>query len=145
MTELHALVYVSTATTMLSLADIDHLLICAQKHNQEENITGVLLYDAGNFMQYIEGPLPNLTRVYQIIKNSAQHHGIVELLKWKIDAREFPDWSMAFRSVNAVGMTLPNAHGELLLEWLTAPLNPASAAGVLLTNFWNRSRTPHGF
>jgi hypothetical protein len=145
MPELHALVYVSTATTMLSLADIEHLLTCAQKHNQEEDITGVLLYDAGNFMQYLEGPLANLMRVYQVIKNSSKHHGIVELLNWKINEREFPDWAMAFRSVNALGMTLPNAHGEPLLEWLAAPLNPVSAAGVLLTNFWNRSRMPHGF
>ncbi len=145
MSELHALVYVSTATRMLMLADIDQILVEAQANNRKEEITGVLLYDAGNFMQYLEGPLENLVRVYQRIKNSSKHHGIVELLKWPIEVREFPEWSMAFRSVNAVGMSLPNVHGELLLDWLAASGNSASAASVLLTNFWSRSGIPNGF
>jgi hypothetical protein len=145
MTDLHALVYVSTATHLLAMSEIESLLERAQLHNLEEDITGVLLYDAGNFMQYLEGPSEGLSRVYGNIKKSNLHHGIVELLRWPLSEREFPNWSMGFRSVHALGMSLPKAHGELLVQWLASPPNPASAASVLLSNFWNRSNAPHGF
>jgi Sensors of blue-light using FAD len=145
MAELHALVYVSTATNLLSLEQVEHLLQRAKTRNLELGITGVLLYDTGNFMQYIEGALDGLIAVYQRIQHCNLHYGLVELLRWQIAQREFPQWSMGFRSVTAVGMTVPTDDSELLLNWLTKPPDPGSAASVLLSNFWNRNRGPQSF
>jgi hypothetical protein len=145
MAGLHALVYVSTATNLLTLEQIEQLLQRAKVRNLELGITGVLLYDSGNFMQYLEGPLDGLIPVYQRIQHCSLHYGLVELLRWEIAQREFPQWSMGFRSVTAIGMTLPTDDSELLLKWLCMPPKPNSAASVLLTNFWNRNSGPHSF
>jgi Sensors of blue-light using FAD len=145
MTELHALVYVSTANHMLSLAEIEHILQGAHARNPSEQVTGMLLYDSGNFMQYLEGPVLGLSKIYDIIKNASLHHGLVELLRWPISKREFPHWSMAFRSTHAMGSTLPKKmDSPSILDWLKKPTDPESVAGVLLTHFWWRSQMPHG-
>jgi len=56
MTELKALVYVSSATELLSDQALDELLQGARSTNERIGVTGVLLHCEGNFMQYVEGP-----------------------------------------------------------------------------------------
>jgi hypothetical protein len=45
-------------------AEIEALLISARNSNAAQNITGVLMYLDGNFVQYIEGPEDNLLKTY---------------------------------------------------------------------------------
>ncbi len=54
MTQLYNLVYVSSAVRPPTEAELRHLLQRAQERNRTQGVTGVLLFDAGNFMQYIE-------------------------------------------------------------------------------------------
>lgn len=142
---LHALVYVSTAVRPMTLPDIDRLLEVARARNAKLRVTGVLLYDAGHFMQYLEGPAASMTRVYQLIKASSLHHGIIELLRERIDTSEFPEWSMAFRSPNAFGMSHPTQQGDLLSQSLAPVTAPVSAARQFLAKFWARGRAPSAF
>jgi hypothetical protein len=44
--------------------DLQHILEGARRRNVEEDISGVLLYADGYFMQYLEGPEAGLHRVY---------------------------------------------------------------------------------
>jgi Sensors of blue-light using FAD len=143
--DLHALVYVSTAVRPMSLPDIDRLLEVARNRNATLHVTGVLLYDAGHFMQYLEGPAPSMARVYESIKASSLHHGIIELLRERIDTSEFPEWSMAFRSPNASGMSHPAEQGDLLSQRLTPSSEPVSPARQYLAKFWARGRAPSAF
>ena len=78
MAQLHALVYVSTARHRLSLDEIDHLLERARVRNEREGVTGVLLYNDGNFMQYLEGPAAGMSVVYAAIQRDALHAGLIE-------------------------------------------------------------------
>jgi Sensors of blue-light using FAD len=97
MSDLQAIVYVSAATHLLAPAEIDHLLRRARERNAEAGVTGLLLYSDGSFMQYIEGPRDELQCIYAIILKDPLHHHIEELLVEPIAAREFADWSMAYR------------------------------------------------
>jgi Sensors of blue-light using FAD len=142
---LHALVYVSTAVRPMTLPDIDRLLDIARARNAKLRVTGVLLYDAGHFMQYLEGPASSMTRVYESIKASTLHHGIIELLRERIEKSEFPEWSMAFRSPNAFGMSNPTQQGDLLSQRLAPSSRPVSAARLFLAKFWARGRAPSAF
>jgi hypothetical protein len=140
-TELYALVYVSTASRALSLAELHHLLARAQARNLQENITGVLLYSDGTFMQYLEGPAPGLCRVYEVIKAAPQHYGIVDLVREPIGRREFSGWSMAFRVVDAWGQSSVAEQDAQLAQRLAVPINQYSAAREILSKFWWRGRS----
>jgi hypothetical protein len=142
---LHALVYVSTAVRPMALPDIDRLLEVARARNAKLQVSGVLLYDAGHFMQYLEGPAAGMTLVYQSIKASTLHHGIIELLREPIATSEFPEWSMAFRSPNASGMSHPAQQADMLAQRLTPSSAPVSAARLFLSKFWARGRAPNAF
>ena len=142
MNDLQALVYVSTAAHHLSEAEIGHLLDRARERNAKAQVTGVLLYSHGNFMQYLEGPRAGVASVYEHIVADRLHHGIIELVREPIAAREFSDWTMAFRSISAFGLSSPDKFDDLFL----AKIDPAAAAPSvthsLLLKFWNKGAMP---
>ena len=138
MSDLRAIVYVSSATRALSQAEIDRLLYSARARNQTEGLGGLLLYCDGNFMQYIEGPRDPLLRVYGLITADPMHSGIVEIFNAPIDAREFEDWSMAYGVSQAQDMALLSR-----ATWSGAAETAASASTpgrLLLRNFWRRQQ-----
>jgi len=73
MADLYSLVYVSTATRLLAMDDIGRLLEKARQRNLDQDVTGVLLYSDGNFMQCLEGPAARLAGVYETIKSDSLH------------------------------------------------------------------------
>ena len=83
-----ALLYVSQAARAVTTSDLVRLLVNARRRNLEEDLTGVLLYADGSFMQYLEGPAPGMQRVYRIIKAHPLHFGVVDLLRQPIAKRE---------------------------------------------------------
>ena len=91
MSQLYTLVYVSTATRILSPGDLNELVLRGRARNVQHDVTALLIYDSGNFMQCIEGPSQGLATVYAHIRNSPLHRGIIELLMATIPVREFPD------------------------------------------------------
>jgi hypothetical protein len=138
-TDRFALLYVSTATRRVGVARIEQLLERAQVQNAHAGLTGLRLFDGGFFMQYVEGSAAAIGRVYRRIRGSWLHSGIVALL------REFPEWWIAFRSVNAVGMSPPAPLSERLDPLHGAGAEPGSAARTILGKFWNRGRASHAF
>jgi hypothetical protein len=138
--DLQALVYVSTASHLLSAVEIDHLLQRARQRNAQQRVTGVLLYDEGNFIQYLEGPSVGISTVYDFILRDTLHGGIIEIVREPIQAREFEEWLMAFRTTNALGMTRVNEEDSRLTERLTPNGSPVSAQRILLLQFWNKEK-----
>ena len=51
-----SLTYLSSAVDLWTGAELDELLRQAREHNEEAQITGLLLYAGGNFIQTLEGP-----------------------------------------------------------------------------------------
>ncbi len=62
---LYCIVYLSSATNLMTDAEIEALLVSARNSNAAQNITGVLMYLDGNFVQCIEGPEDNLPKIPQ--------------------------------------------------------------------------------
>jgi hypothetical protein len=138
MADLHALVYVSSATRLLSTVELNQLLAAARVRNAQEGVTGVLLYSHGNFMQYLEGPAAGMRHVYDIIKADAKHAAIIELLREPIRSREFSEWSMGFRDISAFGKANPPNIDAAILSARPARSQADSAAHVLLRKFWDK-------
>lgn len=140
-TRLFALIYISKAARLLTPAELAHLAERAQARNLIEDVTGLLLYSDGAFMQYIEGPAPGMSRIYAVIKADPMHYGMIDLLREAIHEREFGGWSMTVRDVGPQGMTTSSRSDELLRLRLSSMSASHQSARELLTNFWNHGRS----
>ena len=137
---LRAVAYVSTAARALGQEDLDDLLLDAREFNVKTLITGALLYDAGVFFQYFEGPEAGMVEVYDRIKNAKTHHRLIELLNRTIDQRLFAEWHMGFsHAPGSVVQQLANAKWYESVKGIRQ--SRARSIGMdLLLDFWASSR-----
>ena len=137
---LQTIAYVSTATRLLSVAELETLLVTARDLNLQNSVTGMLLYSGGNFMQCFEGPQLAVHETYERIRSSHQHTDIIELLNEPIEVRGFADWQMGFSQVTRSELlTLSNACRERLNTDMRVT-SPTSSGLTLLQNFWQNTR-----
>ena len=92
-----ALVYVSKATIRWSDTDLDQLLEQSRRDNFNADITGLLLFKDGNFMQILEGPKDAVLALLAKIKSDTRHERLMIIFEEERQHREFKDWSMGFR------------------------------------------------
>ena len=76
---LSSLVYESRATAALTEHEVQQLIASAQERNLKEGVTGLLVYDQGHFLQWLEGPTEGLGRIWQSIRNDRRHTAITVL------------------------------------------------------------------
>ena len=145
MASLHALVYVSSARRLLSLDDLDHLLGRARVRYERHGVTGVLLYNDGHFMQYLEGPAAGMSVVYAAIQQDTLHDGLIELLRDAPTRREFQEWSMGFRASAAIQMPEEPKADRILVDRLQVVGAPRSLSHALLNRFWQQGCRPRAF
>ncbi|HEY9191749.1 MAG TPA: BLUF domain-containing protein [Methyloversatilis sp.] len=138
--DLQAVVYVSTASRLMAVPQLESLQIESGDLNLESGVTGVLLYSDGVFMQHFEGTAAAMQATYERIRGSRRHKGIVELLNERVARRSFPDWQMGFAQP---------AHSELLAmstaRWrrVVSEVQDSSALPLglmLLQGFWKSAR-----
>jgi hypothetical protein len=127
---MYQLIYMSTATHLLTDDELQALLEQARLNNAKYDITGLLLYHEGRFMQLIEGPEDAVRKLYSYIEQDARHADTAKLADKAVDARSFPDWSMAFWPVRTEDLT--KVSGFLLPEQMQLPVEGLSGADALL-------------
>ena len=95
------LVYISTAHRLMSDSELLDILRVSRNNNKQNNLTGMLLYGEGTFIQVLEGNEEALKTTYGLIKADKRHKNVIQVAEGEIDERSFPDWSMGFKSANA--------------------------------------------
>jgi hypothetical protein len=95
------LIYVSSAVRLLSEEELLELLAQAREVNHHRNITGMLLYGEGNFLQVLEGEEVDVDAVYAAIQQDPRHHHLLLIEREPIAVRNFADWSMGFHRMSA--------------------------------------------
>lgn len=96
MAQLYRLMYVSTAVDELSYSDLDHILTAARFHNAQVDVTGLLIYRDGLFLQVLEGPFKSVREVLSRVILDQKHSNLRVLFEGPADERFFEDWGMAF-------------------------------------------------
>jgi hypothetical protein len=124
----------SAAVVVPTAPQIWKLLRNARARNQQEGVTGVLLYDDGSFFQYIEGPFDAVMRVQEAILRDPLHHLIFELLSEPIEKREFPHWTLGYRGTESVEDITRDSSLNMLLSDGSKKLPPGR---LLLNAFWS--------
>ena len=117
---MYSLTYVSSALVPFSARELRSLLDKCVSNNRPRNITGMLLYKDGNFMQVLEGEEKVVRAVHNVIAADPKHRGLTTLTQGLMPGRQFPSWSMGFKDL---GADLDNPEGYS--EFMSIPLNAA--------------------
>ena len=93
-TPLATLIYRSRAAVEFGAVELEQFLNRARARNRSLSITGMLVYDAGHFFQWFEGPALAVEKLWQAIKNDPRHRELQILGRHSIPVRLFGDWEM---------------------------------------------------
>ena len=97
---LYRLVYASSASQKFSEQELVELLEVSRKNNKPFDVTGILLYRDGNFIQVLEGTRENVETIYGYINADERHKGVMLVVKEDVEDRLFPNWSMGFEDLS---------------------------------------------
>ncbi len=97
--KVYCLVYASTATELMSEQELYTILETARANNARVDVTGMLLYADGNFIQILEGDRERVEALYALIEKDPRHHGAVRMMRRYVHERSFADWRMGFKSL----------------------------------------------
>ena len=133
---LYRLVYISSGVDEFTLGALAALLDRSRAKNASLDVTGLLLYCDGTFLQLLEGPRDAVEGLYRTILDDPRHARCMVLEEGPAEARLFPDWRMGFRMFTATqignleGFSDFLDAGSDLARTLTA--RPEKAARLLL-------------
>ncbi len=89
------LCYISVAEQSVDENELFSILESSCKNNAADNITGMLLFHGGQFLQVLEGPKSAVEACFARIRNDDRHLSVAKLLDEDLPARSFGQWSMA--------------------------------------------------
>jgi hypothetical protein len=110
MKALTSLIYASQSTECFHEHEIPDLLQHARIANAKQEITGMLLYMAGSFLQVLEGPPRMVDAVFGKILGDKRHDKVALIARESIPEREFEGWTMTHKTLD------PVEAGELIGE-----------------------------
>jgi hypothetical protein len=100
----YCLVYISSASHLLSDDELTALLLRSRQKNFSLGITGILLYFNGNIIQVLEGNEEHVNRVYEKISRDPRHNQMIVLYKNAVERRSFPGWLMGYKTLSGTDM-----------------------------------------
>ncbi|MCY7309113.1 MAG: BLUF domain-containing protein, partial [Rhodoferax sp.] len=112
--DLHELTYCSRATHEMSPAELSELLEQAREHNARHGITGLLVYRQQEFMQLLEGDRNVIFALYGSICADPRNRRNYLMWDEPITQRAFPDWGMAFLSLDGIDLLGKPGYSDFL-------------------------------
>lgn len=113
-------IYVSTARLPADAAMLEEILSVSARNNARADLTGMLLYAGGTFMQVLEGEEADVNATHRRIERDSRHTGVIVLEHAPIEARSFARWSMGYRSVGATDVAANPAFAPFFSEGFDA-------------------------
>ncbi|SEB28928.1 BLUF domain-containing protein [Microbacterium hydrocarbonoxydans] len=89
-----SLVYSSSATHPFGDDQLAELLSVSRSRNSARDITGMLLYRRGEFVQILEGARSDVESLMATIGRDPRHRDIRVLLEEPLHERRFAEWTM---------------------------------------------------
>ncbi|MBL8162732.1 MAG: BLUF domain-containing protein [Anaerolineae bacterium] len=132
-----SLVYVSFESRRMTSEDLQSILNKARTFNSEHQITGMLLYRTGYFIQALEGEEADVMALYEKIARDDRHRHVLMIYKGPIEQRAFGNWTMGFKNLdNLTPADLPG-YTDFLSREITPELmtNNVSRALAFLESF----------
>ena len=130
--------YFSSVSSQWTPFDTGAILQVSRRNNLLRGITGLLLFDKGQYLQVLEGDPKTVNSLFEVIKDDRRHTGVTEVFRQPIVHRDFAGWSMAYQELSKVG---PEVQGytEFLRDHFDIGSIDASATKSLLQLFKRRA------
>jgi hypothetical protein len=100
--KLAQLVYVSDAARRMTAAAVEQIARSCRRKNEERNITGLLIYSGGHFIQLLEGHEPVLANLFAKISQDSRHRNVEKLYFALATERLFPTWRMGLLNLDTI-------------------------------------------
>lgn len=110
----HQLVYASAATRPIDSEELEAILRTARQKNKPAQITGMLLYHEGSFLQALEGDEALVEALYERIEGDDRHTDAIVLFRGKVEGRSFEHWSMGFYRAAGTSGKMPKGMNSFL-------------------------------
>ena len=102
---------------------INEILDYSRGWNDENLVTGALMFSVGRFAQVLEGPDKTIKELFGHIACDNRHHSLILLEHGAIAERAFENWSMAY--------TDGGEQLDLIFASLSDPSRSSKAAAIL--------------
>jgi hypothetical protein len=97
---MHRIIYLSSGIKIFSDEEINDLLKVSRENNLKNDITGLLLYSDGNFMQILEGEKEAVENTYKKIQKDYRHKNLILIENQQIKNRSFSEWRMGYSVID---------------------------------------------
>lgn len=94
----YQVIYSSRATDPMGSSELEEILEDARKGNEARDVTGVLLYTDGVFLQILEGERNTVQSLLSSIRADERHGDMKVFYESEVPTRAFSDWRMAYLS-----------------------------------------------
>ncbi len=94
----YRLIYSSAATAEMGLSELETMLAQSRARNTLRDVTGVLVYVDGVFLQILEGERDAVGALMEKISRDPRHRDLKVFHEEEIEKRTFGSWRMAFVS-----------------------------------------------
>ncbi|MFG6504583.1 BLUF domain-containing protein [Microbacterium sp. P05] len=136
-----SLSYTSAAVPPFGSEALKEVLPPWQEINARAQLTGLLLYSRGRFLQTLEGPADSVRQMMSTIAADPRHDDVRIVVEEQIDRRRFPDWAMEFQPLTeTIANSIPG-YRTFFTDVDTSNDDPAQLAGALQEMMrWYRAR-----
>lgn len=130
------LVYISKATQEMSEEELVDLLNVSRRNNILKNVTGMLLFRNGEFMQALEGDKKSVEELFKTISKDDRHDAITVLSRKEIVERVFDNWSMGFENLSGNALADIDGYSDFIdVAFSDEPFKQHETAYNLLQKF----------
>ncbi len=131
-----SLIYVSSSVKLLNDQELLAILKKSNENNSAKEVTGLLLYKGGNFIQVLEGDDEVVNALYEKIKTDPRHKDVTVISREQTQTRQFPSWGMDFQNLDSSAIKNEPGYSQFLQDEFTASIyreNPTRASIMLKT------------
>lgn len=122
------LMYVSDAVELFTDDDLDSLLETSRRNNRASQVTGMLVYHQGSFIQILEGEKSAVETVFEKICADPRHQNINLIEAAQTGHRAFAAWDMAFRKPSMEDLNNHPLFKDILQNKLQDRVRPSKLA-----------------
>lgn len=130
------LLYLSRSRLDWTPEDLEPLVASARRHNEQDGVTGLLLYGRGHFLQLLEARRQPLVLTFDRIARDSRHTDVRVLLDGPIPNRLFEGWAMGVLNVDTAGQ-IDRERFDRLVSAFGSTATPAPANARALELLWD--------
>ncbi|GAB3398613.1 hypothetical protein GCM10027515_04040 [Schumannella luteola] len=139
--DVFAALYTSTAAAPFDDDALAELLAASREANRRSDITGMLLYRRGRFVQVLEGAEHEVRALLERIRADARHGDVRVLLDERIPTRQFADWSMGYQRTTGADEAPPAGFRDTFADLDEAADDSVVARAARELSMWFRVRS----